>query len=133
MQLQLLDPQRRSKEGDALVTFGSRSGKPFVPGVPIGAVTAVAGTPGSLTRVATVDPYVAFTSLDIVGVVVEPPRTRPARRRAPGEADAGARPSPSRSRRRRAATSPRPAGELTVLRRLWGAHACVGAARRVVV
>ena len=35
------------------------------------------GTPGSQTRTASVRPYVDFTSLDLVGVVVEPPRTDP--------------------------------------------------------
>ena len=35
------------------------------------------GTPGSLTRTAVVAPFVDFTSLDLVGVVVEPPRKDP--------------------------------------------------------
>lgn len=77
MQMQLLNPQREVKAGNRVVTFGSRTGKPYVPGVPIGVVTAVRGTPGSLSRVATVQSYVSFTSLDLVGVVVEPPRTDP--------------------------------------------------------
>ena len=77
MELRLLDPQREVKDGDRIVTFGSRGGKPYVPGVPIGQVTGVRGAPGSLNRIATVDPYVDFTALDIVGVVVEPPRTDP--------------------------------------------------------
>ena len=39
---------------------------------------ACGGTPGSLTsRAATVEPFVDFTALDLVGVVVEPPRTDP--------------------------------------------------------
>ena len=77
MNLQLLDPQKELKVGNRIVTFGSRSGKPFVPGVPIGVVTAVRGTPGSLTRVASVDPYVDYTALGVVGVVVEAPRNDP--------------------------------------------------------
>jgi rod shape-determining protein MreC len=76
-ELELLDTQKEIKPGDRLVTFGSRAGKPFVPGVPIGSVIAVRGTPGSLTRVATVDPYVSYTALDVVGVVVEAPREDP--------------------------------------------------------
>jgi rod shape-determining protein MreC len=77
MELQLLNPQRPIKVNDRIVTFGSRTGKPYVPGVPIGAITSVRGTPGSLTRIASVNPYVDFSALDIVGVVVEPPRTNP--------------------------------------------------------
>ena len=77
MTLELLDPQRTVNTGNRVVTFGSRDGKPYVPGVPIGSITAVRGTPGSLTRVATLQPYVSFTSLDIVGVIIEPPRTNP--------------------------------------------------------
>ena len=37
----------------------------------------MSGTPGSQTRTAVVAPYVDFTSLDLVGVVVEPPRKDP--------------------------------------------------------
>jgi rod shape-determining protein MreC len=77
MRLELLDPQAEITEGDRLVTFGSIDGKPYVSGVPVGSVTSVRGTPGSLTRVADVDPFVSFTSLDIVGVVVQNPREDP--------------------------------------------------------
>jgi rod shape-determining protein MreC len=77
MELQLLDPQKEIEAGDRIVTFGSRTGRPYVPGVPVGEVTSVRGTPGSLSRIATVDPYVSFTALDIVGVVVAPPREDP--------------------------------------------------------
>jgi len=77
MQLALLDPQKSVSPGDRIVTFGSTNGKPYVPGVPIGSVIAVRGTPGSLTRIATVAPYVSYTALDLVGVVIVPPRTNP--------------------------------------------------------
>jgi rod shape-determining protein MreC len=77
MKLQLLDPQAAIKPGDQLVTFGSVADRPFVPGVPIGKVVEVKPTPGALTRTATVKPFVNFTSLDTVGVVVNPPRTDP--------------------------------------------------------
>jgi rod shape-determining protein MreC len=40
-------------------------------------VTDLQQTPGALTRTATVTPYVSFTALDLVGVVVEPPRKNP--------------------------------------------------------
>jgi rod shape-determining protein MreC len=77
LDLQLLDGQSTVERGDRLVTFGSQGDMPYVPGVPVGSVVSVTGTPGSQTRSATVSPYVDFTSLDLVGVVVEPPRADP--------------------------------------------------------
>jgi rod shape-determining protein MreC len=76
MELQLLDPRAPLAQGDALVTFGSQ-GSPFVPGVPIGSVTGIRGTAGSLTRVAAVEPYVDIDSLGIVGVVLGRPARDP--------------------------------------------------------
>jgi rod shape-determining protein MreC len=75
--LEVLNPQAQVAEGDALVTLGSRDGRPFVPGVPIGEVFQVEATPGALTRTALVRPYVDFTTLSLVGIVVEPPRRDP--------------------------------------------------------
>lgn len=63
--------------GDRLVTFGSKGGTPFVPGVPVGEIIAVDATPGSTVKTARVRPYVDFESLDLVSVVVQPPRTNP--------------------------------------------------------
>jgi rod shape-determining protein MreC len=63
--------------GDRLVTFGSQGNTPYVPGVPVGSVRRVKGTPGSQTRTAIISTYVDFTALDLVGVVVEPPRSDP--------------------------------------------------------
>jgi len=60
-----------------MVTFGSQGDTPYVPGVPVGEVVRVEGTPGSQTRTAVVAPYVDFTALDLVGIVVEPPRKDP--------------------------------------------------------
>ena len=77
LDLQLLDGQSTVERGDRLVTFGSQGDTPYVPGVPLGVVVSVQGTPGSQTRAAVVRPYVDFTALDLVGVVVEPPRTDP--------------------------------------------------------
>ncbi len=77
MTLQLLNAQAAVKRGDKLVSFGSQGNRPFVPGVPIGEVDTVQKTPGSLTRTATIKPYADFTALDLLGVVVEPPRTDP--------------------------------------------------------
>lgn len=77
LDLRLLDGQSTVAHGDRLVTFGSQGDTPYVPGVPVGAVRRVRGTPGSQTRTATVATYVDFTALDLVGIVVEPPRTDP--------------------------------------------------------
>jgi rod shape-determining protein MreC len=75
--LKLLDAQSGVEPGARLVTFGSQGESPYVPGVPVGHVVSVHGRPGSLTRTAVVRPYVDFTAIDLVGVVVEPPRTDP--------------------------------------------------------
>ena len=77
LQYQLLDPLASLEKGAALVTFGSKDGRPFVPGVPIGEVLSVAGTAGQLSRMATVRPFADISTLSIVGVVVRPPRTDP--------------------------------------------------------
>lgn len=77
LDLRLLDGQSTVAPGDRLVTFGSQGSVPYVPGVPVGEVRSVRGTPGSQTRTATVQPFVDFSALDLVGVVVEPPRRDP--------------------------------------------------------
>lgn len=77
LDLQLLDGQSTVVRDDRLVTFGSQGSAPYVPGVPVGEVRSVRGTPGSQTRTAVVRPYVDFTALDLVGVVVAPPRKDP--------------------------------------------------------
>ncbi|MEV4614534.1 rod shape-determining protein MreC [Kitasatospora sp. NPDC049258] len=77
MKVQLLNGKAQVKPGDRLVTFGSHSGRPFVPGVPVGKVVEVQATPGQLTKTVLVEPFVQFTRLDLVGVVVVPPRTDP--------------------------------------------------------
>ncbi|MFJ1701868.1 rod shape-determining protein MreC [Kitasatospora sp. NPDC088346] len=77
MKVQLLNGKAQVKPGDRLVTFGSHSGRPFVPGVPVGKVVEVQATPGQLTKTVLVEPFVQFTRLDLVGVVVAPPRTDP--------------------------------------------------------
>ena len=76
LELQLLDPFAPAQPGDRLVSFGVRGGA-YVPGLPLGTITEVAGTPGQLTRIATVIPFVDVTTLDLVGVITEAPRTDP--------------------------------------------------------
>ncbi|KIF74418.1 rod shape-determining protein MreC [Streptomyces sp. 150FB] len=75
--VQFLNGKAKVKTGDRLVTFGSSKDKPFVPGVPVGQVVKVDPAGGDLTRTVYVRPFVGFTKLDIVGVVVEAPRTDP--------------------------------------------------------
>lgn len=77
LDVQLLNQRAEVKEGDRMVTFGSADNRPFVPGVPVGEVVGVERSTGDLTRTVQVRPYVAFTQLDLVGVVVEPPRDNP--------------------------------------------------------
>ncbi|MER6102037.1 rod shape-determining protein MreC [Streptomyces sp. NPDC001832] len=75
--VQFLNGKAKVKKGDRLVTFGSSKNKPFVPGVPIGEVVGVDPSGGGLTRTVYVRPYVGFTKLDIVGIVVQAPREDP--------------------------------------------------------
>ncbi|CCK30061.1 rod shape-determining protein MreC [Streptomyces davaonensis JCM 4913] len=77
LRVELLNGKAQIKKGDRLVTFGSQADKPFVPGVPVGVVSRVDPSGGDLTRTLYVTPYVSFTKLDIVGVVVEAPKKDP--------------------------------------------------------
>ncbi|MFI6060323.1 rod shape-determining protein MreC [Streptomyces sp. NPDC051286] len=77
LSVQFLNGKAQVKKGDRLVTFGSSKDKPFVPGVPVGEVVRVDPSGGDLTRTVYVRPYVGFTRLDIVGVVVQAPREDP--------------------------------------------------------
>ncbi|MEV0369341.1 rod shape-determining protein MreC [Streptomyces sp. NPDC050636] len=77
LRVELLNGRAPIKRGDRLVTFGSSADKPFVPGVPVGEVVKVEPSNGDLTRTLQVRPFVAFSQLDIVGVVVLPPRQDP--------------------------------------------------------
>ncbi|MEW1724015.1 rod shape-determining protein MreC [Streptomyces sp. NPDC093109] len=77
LSVQLLNGKAKIKKGDRLVTFGSSKDRPFVPGVPVGEVVRVDPSGGDLTRTLSVRPFVGYTKLDIVGVVVEAPRQDP--------------------------------------------------------
>ncbi|MET9292653.1 rod shape-determining protein MreC [Streptomyces sp. NPDC003077] len=77
LRVQLLNGRADVKRGDRLVTFGSSADRPFVPGVPVGQVVKVEPSKGDLTRTLQVRPYVGFSQLDVVGVVVQAPRTDP--------------------------------------------------------
>lgn len=75
LDLDLVDNAVSPSKGDVLVTWGSRHGAPYVSGVPIGRVTQVFSSPRQLSKRAVIDPFVDFSSLDVVGVVV-PGNTR---------------------------------------------------------
>jgi rod shape-determining protein MreC len=87
-----LDPQTQVRVGDQLVT-GPYGGTTYVAGVPIGEVIAVSGDPGSAARSAAVRPYVAFTALDLLGVVLVAPRQDPRDSVLPGRPTATASPT----------------------------------------
>ena len=70
LKLTLFDANATLKPGQELVTFGSVGGRPYVPGVPVGTVSAVTTQPGSLTPTALVKPFADFTGLGVIGVVV---------------------------------------------------------------
>ena len=70
LKLTLFDSSAVLRPGQTLVTFGSVGGRPYVPGVPVGTVSAVTTPPGSLSPTALVTPFADFTGLGVVGVVV---------------------------------------------------------------
>jgi rod shape-determining protein MreC len=86
-----LDPATRVKVGDRLLT-GPYGGSTYVAGLPVGQVTAVSGDPGAPAREATVTPYVSFSSLDLVGIVLAAPRADPRDKLLPTPAPAKATP-----------------------------------------
>ena len=75
--LQLLDNTQEVKVGDAILARGSNNGRPFVPGVPIGEVTAVDNSASAVTQTADVKFYSNFSTLGVVSVVVAAPKTDP--------------------------------------------------------
>ncbi|MDH2428121.1 rod shape-determining protein MreC [Sphaerisporangium sp. TRM90804] len=77
VRFRLLDSTVSLAVGRRLVSFGSQNGMPYAPGLPIGVVQRVEATPGELTRVAYAKPFVDFTALDVVGVVVRAPQRDP--------------------------------------------------------
>jgi rod shape-determining protein MreC len=93
MRLELLDAETTVEPGARLVTLGSVGDRPFVPGVPVGEVRAVRSSPGTLSRTGSVRPFVDPGTLDLVGVVVEPPRADPRDAVLPPRPTASASPS----------------------------------------
>jgi rod shape-determining protein MreC len=71
LDLDLVDGAVAPERGDVLVSWGSRNDAPYVAGVPIGVVESVYSSPRQLSKQAVIRPFVDFSSLDLVGVVVE--------------------------------------------------------------
>ncbi len=68
LRLHVLGSSSTVSPGQRLVTSASIGNRPYVPGVPVGAVTQV-GIGAGLTGTALVRPFADFTALDVVGVV----------------------------------------------------------------
>ena len=77
MKLTLFNAQATLHAGETIVTFGSVGGRPYVAGVPVGQVQTVTSQPGSLTQTALIKPFVDFTGIGVVGVVIGPPKANP--------------------------------------------------------
>jgi rod shape-determining protein MreC len=71
LDLDLVDTSVVPSKNDVLTTWGSKDGAPYVSGVPIGRVTSVYSSPRQLSSQAVIEPFVDFSSLDVVGVVVD--------------------------------------------------------------
>lgn len=97
LQMELFSANVVLRPGQRIVTLGSVGGHPYVPGVPIGTVTSVAAAPGALTRIALVRPFVQLTALDVVGVVIVPPRNNPRDSVLPPTPTPSASPAPAAS------------------------------------
>jgi rod shape-determining protein MreC len=68
--LDLVDNSVVPSKDDVVVTWGSRNGVPYVAGIPIGRVESVVSSPQQSSRLAVIRPFVDFTALDVVAVVV---------------------------------------------------------------
>jgi rod shape-determining protein MreC len=113
LKLQVLDGAAL-KIGTQLVTSASVKNRPFVAGVPVGTIVSVRNRAGALTGQALVRPFAQFTQLDVVGIVVSPPRHNPRYSVLPPPPPKSPSPSPSPSPSgrprpgQRRAGSPRP-------------------------
>jgi rod shape-determining protein MreC len=77
LRLSLFEADAVLHPGQQVVTYASIGDKPQVPGVPVGTIVSVNRTAGALTQTAMVRPAVSFTSLGVVGVVVQVPQHNP--------------------------------------------------------
>lgn len=77
LSLTLFDSSSELKVGDRMVSRGSSSSRPFVPGVPVGTVISVDQSSGTLTKTALVKPFVNLNSLEVVAVVIGKVKVNP--------------------------------------------------------
>jgi rod shape-determining protein MreC len=77
LRLTLFDANAVLEPGQQVDTYASVGDQPEVPGVPVGTVVSVHASLGSLTQTALVRPFVDFTALGVVGVVVQVPKHNP--------------------------------------------------------
>jgi rod shape-determining protein MreC len=77
LRLTLFDTNTALEPGQQVDTYASVGDQPEVPGVPVGTIVSVQSSPGSLTQTALVRPFVNFTALGVVGIVVQVPRQNP--------------------------------------------------------
>jgi rod shape-determining protein MreC len=77
LRLTLFDANTVLEPGQQVDTFASVGDQPEVPGVPVGTIVSVQPSPGSLTQTALVRPFVNFTALGVVGIVVQAPQHNP--------------------------------------------------------
>jgi len=96
LKLQVFDATAVLQPGEQVVTFG---GWPYAPGVPVGVISRVVSSVGSLTKIAYVRPYANESSLGVVGVVVTRPRHNPLFSVLPPRPKPSASPAPSRAAR----------------------------------
>ena len=88
--LQLLDNQNVVKVGDVLLARGSTNNRPFVPGIPVGVISAVDSSAGSIAQSATVMLYPNFSGLGVISVVLSAGKNNPGDALVP----AGPQPTP---------------------------------------
>lgn len=74
LRLTLFDSNAVLQPGQEIVTYASVNDRPEVPGVPVGTVVSVQNSADALVQTALVRPFVTFTALGVVGVVVEVPK-----------------------------------------------------------
>ena len=74
LSLQLFDPYAKMPIGARVISWGSDTGKPYMPGLAIGRIASVEGSAGQLNRTATVIPSADISSLEIVGLVLSAKR-----------------------------------------------------------
>jgi len=72
LRLSLFDANAVLQPGQEVVTYASVNDRPEVPGVPVGTVVSVRS--GALVQTAMVKPFVNFTALGVVGIVVAVPK-----------------------------------------------------------